>query len=231
MTRSLDDRSVRLRPQIRWVAVPALLALGALSACGGTSTDASNAPSEVASLDAEADSSGSDAEDNSLDPDEAALEFSQCLRDAGLDVADIGVNADGNVDLRGALDNVDRSDPAIGEAFESCTDILSDVGFGGGGGALRGSAEFQDALLAVTDCVRDEGFENVSAPGPGPGGAGGGQPNGGAGAGQQDDGARGSRLAAQMGLDSEDPAVIAAMDTCLPILDEVLAGIDSAGQD
>jgi hypothetical protein len=226
----------------------AFLALGAIAACGGGSTGASSGPDEeVASLEegtSDGDPSGTDAagEDATLAADEAALEFSQCLRDEGLDVPDIGVDANGNIELRDAFESIDRSDDTFRDAMESCRELLGDGGFGGGRGAQRDSTEFADALLAVSDCVRAEGFEDVDdltlgQPG-GNAGQGGGEdaPEDGAqppgrGQGQGGFGDRTTGIAIQLGLDPEDPAVIDVMETCLPILENALAdaGIGQPG--
>ncbi len=241
----------------RLAVIPVVAAFAALSACGGTSTDASGADADVASLDdvatLEADDGSSDGQtseadgETTLTADEAALEFSACLRDQGLDVPDIGVDADGNVEVRDAFENIDRSDDSFREALQGCNELLADAGFGGGGrgagGGIADNVEIQDAFVALTDCVRDEGFEEateITLGQPGGGQAGGedaadGPPadgqrgqgeNQGPGAGDQT-----SRLATQMGLDPEDPAVIDAMDACSSILDDAFstAGIEPRG--
>jgi hypothetical protein len=241
----------------RLAAVPVIAGLTALSACGGASTDASRAEADVASLDDVAtlevdDGSGDDATseadgETTLTADEAALEFSACLRNQGLDVPDIGVDADGNVEVRDALENIDRNDDSFREAFQECNELLAGAGFGGGrggaGGGIADNVEIQDAFVALTDCVREQGFEEaaeITLGQPGGGQAGGqdaadGPPadgqrgqgeNQGPGAGDQT-----SRLATQMGLDPEDPAVVDAMDACAPILEEAFstAGIEPRG--
>lgn len=236
----------------RLALVPVVAAFAALSACGGTATDASGADADVASLDdvatLEADDGSSDGQtadadgETTLTADEAALEFSACLRDQGLDVPDIGVDADGNVEVRDAFENIDRTDDSFRDALQGCNELLADAGFGGGGpragGGIADNVEIQDAFVALTDCVRDEGFEEateVTLGQPGGQDAAGGLPadgqrgqgeNQGPGAGDQT-----SRLATQMGLDPEDPAVIGAMDACSSILDDAFstAGIETRG--
>ena len=211
-----------------------MLALGAIAACGGEATDASTGDEEVASLEAETSTGVEEGgtEDATLAADEAALAFSQCLRDEGIDVPDIGVDSEGNLALRDAFEDVDRTDTAFQDAVDECRDLLADAGFGGGGpGAFRNSTEFQDALLELSDCIRDEGFEEVgdlTVPAAGQDGAppAGGQGQGegpGRGQGEGGFGDRATTIAERLGLDPEDPAVIAAMDTCLPILDTALA--------
>jgi hypothetical protein len=229
----------------RIAAAPVIAGLAALTACGGTSTDASEGPTDVATLesgDGLGDGQSSEATgDATLTADEAALEFSSCLRDQGLDVPDIGVNANGNVEVRDAFENIDRSGESFRDALQSCNEILDDAGFGGGGagpgGGIRDNVEVQDAFVALTDCVREQGFEEATEITLGqPGGeqVGGGQePGDGGQRGQGESqgpgaGDRTSRLATQMGLDPDDLDVVAALEVCSPILDEAFsaAGVE-----
>ncbi len=221
------------------------LAVLALVGCGGTS-DAAGAGDEVATLvDQEtADEETTIADDAAVattapSAGELALELSQCLRDEGLDVADIGVDADGNIDLRSAFDAIDRSDGSFREAMDVCREILDGAEFGGGRRAQFDDPAVQDAFLEFSDCIRAQGFPDIpdlavpGAGGPPPGqqdpqpapdgGEGDGPP---AGRGQRDGafGDRGSRLADRLGLDPEDPDVVAAVDACLPIIDGALGG-------
>lgn len=251
-TATADATAVSFVGRSRWLfAVPAVAAL-TLSACGGTTsaTDASSADAssnEVASLDDT--ESLPDVQDatSTLDADEAALEFSACLREQGLDVPDIGVDADGNVQVRDALDAVDRTDGSFRDAMDACADILADTGFGGGGGGpgggIRDNVEIQDALVELTDCMRDQGFDEateLTLGQPGGGQAADGETAGeppadgqrgqgqGQGPGQGD---RTARFITQMGLDPEDPAVVEAMDVCAPIIDDAFtaAGVGQPG--
>ena len=235
----------------RIAALPIVVGLAALAACAGTSTDAAEGSTDIASLDdvatleteSSTDQTGAadESNDSTLTADEAALEFSECLRDQGLDVPDIGVDADGNVEVRDAFENIDRGDDSFREALQACNEILADAGFGGGGGGLGGgrdSVEIQDAFVALTDCVREQGFEEATEitlgqPGAGQGGQAapeGGQPGQGQNQGPGADG-RTNRLATQLGLDPEDPDVAEAMEVCSPILDEAFsaAGIGQPG--
>ena len=241
----------------RLAALPVIAGLAALSACGGASTDASGSEADVASLDDVATLEVDDGSDDgppseadgeaTLTADEAALEFSACLRDQGLDIPDIGVDADGNVEVRDAFENIDRGDDSFRDALQACNEVLAEAGFGGGGGGARGgigdNVEIQDAFVALTDCVREQGFEEATeitlgqpggeqaggqdaSDGPPVDGQRGQGENQGPGAGDQT-----SRLATQMGLDPADPAVVDAMDACAPILEDAFstAGIEPRG--
>lgn len=223
-------------------AVLVFVSLVALAACGGSSEAADSA--EVASLhtDGGATSESVDPAAAELSADEAALEFSQCLRDQGLDVADIGVDADGNIDVRSALQNVEPGTEGFREAMDACRDVLEGVGFGGGRGALADNTEIADAMLEFSDCIRNEGFDDVAdltleRPG-GDAGAQGddtpadGPPEGGRGTREGGFGDRSAVFADRMGLDPEDALVVAAMDACMPIVDQAFAdaGIGQPGE-
>ncbi|MEL6985262.1 MAG: hypothetical protein AAFO29_22710, partial [Actinomycetota bacterium] len=163
----------------RWL--PA--ALGACLLLGACSDGDDEAAAEVATLQAvETGGAAADAavrtgdglED--LDPDEAALEFSQCMRDEGLDFPDLSVDAEGNIELREAFQTVDRQSEGFQEAFDGCGEILQATGFGGGRREAQESPEFQDALIEFSACVRDEGYDvgDLTLGGQGPGGNAGG---------------------------------------------------------
>ncbi len=226
------------------VAACASVGLVALTGCGAGTTDATSSGSDqIASLqtDSETDSTSEDdtSAESAVSADEAALEFSQCLRDQGLDVADIGVDADGNIDLRSAFDSVDPGDGEFRTAMEACSEILGDVGFGGGarGGDFDETA-LQDAYLEFSDCVRDQGFEDIpdlsfQAPGGGRPGGGDGEgeppvdgsvPPRGEGERREGFGDRNSIFAEGLGLDPDDPAVIAALDECSPLIEGAFGG-------
>ena len=231
------------RRAVRYTAIVAALML-ALAAC---SQDADEAV-EVATLESTESALGSaadaavagDDDDSDLAPDEAALEFSQCMRDQGLDFPDLAVNAEGNIELRDAIQTVDPGAEGFREAMDACDDILQQTGFGGQGRAARESTEFQDALVEFSACLRDEGFDvgdlTLGAPGAGgqPPGGGGAEAGDGGGAGQQGQraqgfGDRGARFAENLGLDYDDPAVEEAVTECLTGVDEALANL-GAGQ-
>ncbi|MFT5201249.1 MAG: hypothetical protein ACI9C1_000621 [Candidatus Aldehydirespiratoraceae bacterium] len=209
------------------------VALGLLaSACG---SDA-NTETAVASLadtesDEDVDTDGADA----LTSDEAALAFSECLRGEGIDIPDVGIDADGNIDIRGSFQEADID--VRGEEFtaarEICFPLLDGVAFGGGQRAgLVDNPEIEDALLAFSDCIRAEGFDVGDAELPQPGaGAGGGTPPAdgdaparGAGQGQGGFGDPSARFAGLLGLDAEDPEVAAALEVCGPLVTDAFAG-------
>ncbi len=227
-----------------------------LTACGGSE----EAVAEVASLETDASALGdpagaltTDGDSGDLSPDEAALEFSQCMRDEGLEFPDLSVDAEGNIDLREAFQSVDPGAEGFREARDACGEILAETGFGGGNRqAAIESTEIQDALLAFSECVRDAGYDvgDLTLQGPGQGGA---QANqGGAAnaeaAGEQTEGdgeqaegqaPRGqrqqgfgnpsARFANGLGLDYEDPEVQETVDGCAPIIEEAFSAAGIGG--
>ena len=230
-------------PQLAVLMASAALAL---SACGSGGAAEADANDELATLEtsdsadaADSESTQDVAEASTLTADEAALALSECLRGEGLDVPDIGVDANGNIDLRGAFQDLGPGDASFRDAMDVCREVLDGAEFGGGGrGALADDTEIQDAFLEFSDCIRAEGFEDIADLTFG-------RPDGGQ-AGDDDDGARpapgqgdreggfGDRtviFAERLGLDPEDPAVIAALDLCSPIIDQAFsdAGVGEPG--
>jgi hypothetical protein len=120
-----------------------------LAACG--STGAADQPGEVDST--------TQASAGSGDP---ILDFYQCLRDSGLDVADPGPG--GTIGLHG----FDLDDPPTQALVRACAEThlaTSDgrVTVGGGGGNMGDNLADAEALLAFVDCMNDNGV-NMADP-------------------------------------------------------------------
>ncbi|MEM7284893.1 MAG: hypothetical protein AAF480_00945 [Actinomycetota bacterium] len=216
--------TIRSRRGVVVVGLLGLLALVA-TACGGEDeAAASSNDGGIATLAEPADDVGSDEApvDAELAADEAALEFSQCMRDQGLDFPDIGVDAEGNPDLRSSF--VDSGITPGSEEFrtglEACGSILQTAGFGGGRGNAADDPAVQDGLVEYSQCLRDEGLAvgDIQLGGQGQGGDGQRQGQGGG----VD---RGGRIAAFLGIDPDDPEVAAALETCGPILDRLFTQV------
>lgn len=216
-----------------------LLAAGALvlSACGGGESEAGT-DDEIASLeDATGDDDTVAAETNDGasvdDVEQVALDFSACLRGEGVDIPDIGVDADGNINLRDAMQSAEIDRETMRGAMEACGEILEGVGFGGGQrGRIADNPEIADAFLDYSDCIRGQGFEDVTdLTFGGPGQNADEAPGQGEGQRQGGFGDRNARFADQLGLDAEDPEVAAALETCQPIIDQAFtdAGIAAPG--
>lgn len=231
---------------------PGVLSLGAalallLGAC--SSGDADAVADGIATLEgSEASAVGDGAEASTLDGDagaeelsaeEIALAFSACMRDEGVDFPDIGVDAEGRIELRAGFEDIETGTDAFRSANETCQPLLADTGFGAGNRAAIGEdVEIQDALVEFADCMRSEGLDvgditlggqnGGGAPGDADGSAAGGEPPAdgqgrGQGQRQQGFGDPSERLAEQLGLDLEAPEVAAAIDICSPIIEAAFA--------
>lgn len=215
----------------RGIVAIGLLCLVALvaSACGGESeAAASGNDGGVATLAEPADDAASDDEpvDAELAADEAALEFSRCMREQGLDFPDVGVDAEGNPDLRSSFleSGITPGSEEFRTGLEACGSILQNAGFGGGRGNLAEDPAVQDGLVEYSQCLRDEGLAVGDIQLGGGGGQGADPPQDGQGQRAEGGGIdRESRIAAFLGIDPDDPEVAAALETCGPILDQLFA--------
>ena len=89
--------------------------------------------------------------------EQALVDFSQCMRDQGVDFPDPIVGADGYPRFEFAdPESIDRD--ALFKAGESCRDLLDGVVL-----ALPDfdSAQFNDTFLEYAACMRDQGFDNM----------------------------------------------------------------------
>jgi hypothetical protein len=169
-----------------------------LAACSGP---AAGTDDGVASID---DSTVTTTAEPTDDPEAAAIAFTECMRENGVEMEDPTVDADGNVQPGAPTDlpetedgeNVQIGPGALGEdlqaAFEECGDLLGGTTFGF---TPDDQTELQDQLLALAQCLRDQGLDvadpDLSTP---PGG--------------------GPQEGGPFGIDFQDPAVQAAMDQC-----------------
>lgn len=202
-----------------------IVAVVSLAACG-SSDDSSD--DSVASLGTEAADSQTATTVASSDQD-AILAYTACLREQGLDVDDPTFDADGNMQggFFGEDSGLDPQSEEFQAAQTACQSLIEGVDFGGFGNGDFDVDAMQDATLAYTQCLRDEGLEvddlDFDAQGPGGGGSipeGGSIPQGG-GPAAAEDGDTSSRLAEILGLDPDDPATAAALEVCEPLLEGV----------
>ena len=136
-----------------------LTSLGA-AACGGNGDDAEEG---VLSLQEQQGESATTT--TRLDADEAVLEVTRCMRDRGLDVPDIGVTADGQLDLRPEdLVGIDLNSDEFQQAFASCIAVFQLSG--GFDVSLDPELEalFQDQLQEFSQCMRDNGVVDFPDP-------------------------------------------------------------------
>lgn len=160
----------------------ALFAAGALSACGDD-TNGAAANDDVASIEDPSETTGETGDDSGSDgsvPDEedrqeAFLEYTECMRDHGIDMSD-PVAVDGPVaaseDERegggpgmviagpgGQISaDVDPMSEEFQEAEEDCSSILEDV-MGEIEIDPEQEAEMREQMLAMSECMRDHDID------------------------------------------------------------------------
>ncbi len=139
------------------LAVTALAAAGlllaALTAC--TPADASDLAS------ATGDTGNSDdqpAPTSTLDPQEAALKFVQCMRDHGVDMADPEFSGDGGMSIQIGGEGVDPS--TVDAAMEACREYAP---FNSGSGPAP-DPEMEEKMRQFAQCMRDNGVPNFPDP-------------------------------------------------------------------
>ena len=200
--------------------MPLVVVLALLAACGG----GSESPSGLASLSEGDGTTTTTAAATEADVEEAALAFSECMRDQGVtDFPDPQFSEGGGGVILGSPDGedggIDFESDEVQAAFEACGEALERAAFGPGGGNFD-ETEFQDNLLAMAECLRDQGFDvddpDLSNFGPIAGG-----PPPDDEASEDGDGGEGTaggpetRTFSIFGdLDIEDPDVQAAMEIC-----------------
>ncbi len=242
---------MQLSPRSRILAVVAALAV-LLAACGGGDGDSAETAG-VASVDdlneattdaVDAAEDETEAEVSEDDAEEIVLAMSQCMRDNGWDdFPDPVPDGNGGFGLRAAIlsSGIDFQNPDFREQLEVCQ---AESGADQLGTSARNNNReaLEEGLLVYTDCLRAEGLDvgdltfdggqgaqGGQAQGQGQAdgadGEGRGQPQGQGGAG----GDRAERIANRLGLDLEDPDVVAALEACEPTLDEALAGFGQGG--
>lgn len=100
-----------------------------------------------------------------LGGEEALLQFSQCMRDAGIALPDIGVDADGAPLLDPSLlDVIDVESAEFESAFDECQPILSASGAFSIDLDPELEAQIADQLVIFSQCMRDNGFEDFPDP-------------------------------------------------------------------
>jgi hypothetical protein len=148
------------------------LALGVLLAIVAACSGGDDSDGQVASVDgdeaAEAESDANGGSDDGASDGEVTeqemLEYTECLRDQGLDVEDPQVDADGNVTFGGPGGGLNPQDQ---EAFTEFVEQLQDAqeacgqppGGGFAGGNAQDQAELEDQMLALAECLRDQGID------------------------------------------------------------------------
>ncbi len=97
--------------------------------------------------------------------DEALLEFSQCMRDEGIPLPDIAVDAEGAPILDPALlDTIDVQSDEFNGAFEKCQPILAASQAFSVDIDPQLQAQIMDQLFVFSQCMRDAGFGDFPDP-------------------------------------------------------------------
>jgi hypothetical protein len=202
--------------------LPVMVVMGLLAACGGpaASDDGGLATLEEGGT---GDTTTTAAVATEADFEEAALAFSQCMRDEGVtDFPDPSFSEGGGGVILGGPDGgeggFDPQSDEVQAAFEACGELLEDAAFSRGGGEFD-PTEIQDNLLAMAECLRDQGLDvddpDLSNFGPVAGGPPPDDDSGDEGDGEGTDDGPQTRVFSIFGdLDIEDPAVQAAMEIC-----------------
>jgi len=168
MTRKAETMLPR-RLAVLAIAAVALVAAG----CGG-----SGSSDTIASLESDAGgTTTSAATGTTVDQEQAMLDFAQCMRDQGIDMADPTVDENGNFQMmrpsgggvNGEFDPADRE--AMQAAREACSQYLEGI-------AQQfqqvDMTEMQDLMLQYAACMRENGVDmpdpDFSSSDQGPGG-------------------------------------------------------------
>lgn len=179
--------------KLRLLVVLALV----VAACGGTAT--ADDTEGVATLSGDTGTQSETETASDLDPEEAMIAFTECMRDQGVEMSDPVVDADGNVRPgRAVFDGDGGPDDASRDVMEAarsaCSEYLDGVTLGF---ERFDDTEFQDQLLAFSECMREQGIEM-------------GDPSFGTG----DEGPRRGAGLFGEGFDPEDPEFQAALEAC-----------------
>ena len=124
--------------------VAALAVAGLLAACGGG--------------DDTADDNSSDSEDSELD---GLLEYAECMREQGIDMADPKIGDDGEIqqtppDADAPSEDFEKADKAC-DHFDVAEEEQPDH-------SPEELAELRDQAFAVAECMRERGWEDFADP-------------------------------------------------------------------
>lgn len=135
--------------RFRFVAL--LAAFGLLgAACGGGSVSGD----AVASLDDT--TGGSTTTTLAIDTEQVMLEYTQCLRDSGIDIEDPTVDANGNLRFARPSNLEDADRETLQEARTACAPILEGIALG-----LRQEdrTQIEDTIYEYAACMRENGYD------------------------------------------------------------------------
>lgn len=185
-------RRPSIQVMLRWLL--AALLIGVLTACtqatdAGIPTASDSQPASPG----EANSAQAEPSPTAEDPEDAALTYSQCMREKGVpNFPD--ADAEGRI-LISPPGSIDPDSAEFREASEACRN-LAPAGWGEAN-TRPGDAE---ALLEFTRCMRENGVSDFPDPDP-------------------NTGVR-NMFGRDSKLDPNDPKVKAALETCEPLLED-----------
>ena len=129
-----------------------VLAIATLAACSGAAAN----PSGVASLGSQSPDPSSSAEPQaSMDPEEAALAFAECMREHGVDMPDPQVGSNGEMTFSIGVGPGNADMETMQAAQEACQDLMPRAM----GEPRELTAEEKDAMLGFAQCMRDNGID------------------------------------------------------------------------
>jgi hypothetical protein len=153
------------------IALAAMAVAGLLAACGSSADDGGDADDGVASLDGGSTTTSPDGEEQttetSVDPQEAMLAYTECMREEGIDMPDPQFSEDGEggmVITREADSGEDQGpmfDPESEEfqaAQDKCGSIM-DEAIGSIEIDPEQQAEMREQMLEYAQCMRDQGID------------------------------------------------------------------------
>lgn len=126
-----------------------------LAACGGDTADTTVPTLPTLSDETTEAVPETTSTTEALDPEEAFQEYTECMREHGIDMPDPG-SEDGMISIEGSSEDLDFS--ALDEAAAECDPIL-EAAFGEFELNPEQQAELMDQELAFAQCMRDTGVD------------------------------------------------------------------------
>lgn len=188
------------RPSVPMMVLWLLAALwiGMVAACTqATDTGIPSASENQAASSGETNSAQTEPTPTAEDPMDAALTYSQCMREHGLTEFP---DADAEGRIRIPLGSIDPDSAVFQEAGEACRHLAPE-GWGDAEAPGPGDAE---VMLEFARCMRENGLPDFPDPDPNTGVQ--------------------IRIGPDTGLDPNDPKVQAALESCEPILQDLQNG-------
>jgi hypothetical protein len=96
------------------------------------------------------------AADEIVDVEAKMMEFTECLRNEGLEVIDPVVDSDGFIEKPEFAEGFEPTKEEANAAFEACAEIIENITFEQ---KEVDRSEQLDQYLALAACLRDEGFD------------------------------------------------------------------------